>query len=170
MKKLVAVLLMAGLFAFTGSVVAVGDVYAKQAKDCPKGKKSCSLKGQIVVSVDAAANTITVKDKDGDEQTLSLTEKTKIKKGKETIALADLSSGQKVTLKLKKAKDETKSVSVIYVLKDKACEKKCCSKDNCCCKNAECLCTKGGECCCSQEQCKCADNKCQCCENCCGKK
>ena len=61
----------------------------------PKGKKGTPFSGAIT-AVDASANTVTV-DNNGTPVTLTVNEKTKIKKAGAAATIADLAVGQKVT-------------------------------------------------------------------------
>ncbi|MBU0951453.1 MAG: hypothetical protein KKH91_01315 [Elusimicrobia bacterium] len=79
---------------------------------CPMAKKSCSCKGEVI-SVDTAANTISLKCKKGDCQ-VSLTDKTKIMQGKDVKTISDINSGVKVIIKYstKDGKNEAKKVLI----------------------------------------------------------
>jgi len=69
------------------------------AKAAPKAAaaKTMSVSG-VVVSTDAIANTLVVKDKKG-ESTISVAPTSKIMQGKKELKLADIAKDQKVTVK-----------------------------------------------------------------------
>ena len=60
-------------------------------------EKTSALGGEIV-SVDTTANTITVKYKSGKTETLKIDPKMTVKKTGKTIALTDLSAGEKISV------------------------------------------------------------------------
>ena len=77
---------------------AAAPAAAAPAKAAPAAKaKTMSISG-TVVSTDAIANTIVVKDKKG-EETISIAPTSKIMQGKKELKLADVSKDQKVTVK-----------------------------------------------------------------------
>jgi hypothetical protein len=68
-----------------------------------------------VVSVDATANTITVKDKSGKSETLTLGPKVVVRKAGKTITFADVSAGDRVSVRYRTEADK-KIATSIYVL------------------------------------------------------
>jgi hypothetical protein len=72
-----------GLLLFLGGVSAA------------KGSKATKVTGEVT-AVDAAAMTVSLKDKGGKEVMLHVSEKAQIKKGKEDKKLADIAAGAKL--------------------------------------------------------------------------
>jgi Cu/Ag efflux protein CusF len=99
------------LVAWTGLVNGQAD------SSTPKPPKRLKLEGEIV-KVNADAKTIDVKV-DGKPETLTLSEKFKVKINGEDKTLADLKPGDKVHLTCYEKKDGGKSVSQIKVGDDK---------------------------------------------------
>jgi hypothetical protein len=64
--------------------------------DAPAKDKATKMSGEVT-AVDAQAKTIKVKDKNNQEVTMMVTDKTKIKHGKEKMSLSDIQTGVKVT-------------------------------------------------------------------------
>ncbi|OGS21320.1 MAG: hypothetical protein A3J83_02310 [Elusimicrobia bacterium RIFOXYA2_FULL_40_6] len=93
------VVFAAGATVFAGEQCAMqGKTKAEGCKTaCGMNKKNCACKGEVV-SVDVAANTISLKCKKGDCQ-VSLTNKTKIMQGKEVKTITDIKPGSNVIVK-----------------------------------------------------------------------
>jgi len=66
-----------------------------------------------VVSVDATGNTITVKDKAGNSETLTLDAKATIKKAGKAISLSEISTGEKVTVRYRTEADKKIATSIL---------------------------------------------------------
>jgi hypothetical protein len=77
-------------------------------------EKPMMLSGEIE-TVDATANSITLKDKAGKTESLKLDSKVVVKKAGKSIALNDLTAGEKVTVTYKKAEAGEKIVTRITV-------------------------------------------------------
>ncbi len=112
----------AALIAWTGLAHAqTGTPAGSPAKkEAPKAHK---MEAELV-KMDAAAKTIEVKDAEGKTETLSLSEKHKVRINGQEKTLADLKAGEKVHLQYYEKKDGTKSVSRIVVGEEKAKETK----------------------------------------------
>ena len=88
----------------TASLVAVATAFALPAfaEEKEEGKAEKPKKHQYtgeIVSVDAAAKTVTVKKKEGDQKTFTLADKTKYATSdKGSAELTDLKAGEKVTV------------------------------------------------------------------------
>jgi hypothetical protein len=82
-------------------------------KEAPAAKMMMALTGEIV-SVDTAAQTITVKHKSGKTETLKVDSKVTVRKSGKTISLKDLSAGENVGISCTMAAGE-KVVSRITV-------------------------------------------------------
>jgi Cu/Ag efflux protein CusF len=96
MKKLtlvITLLLMVGFVTFVCT-----QTLTRAATPAAPAKKVASRIVGEVVSVDTTANTITVKDKSGKSETLTLDPKIVVKKA---IALTDISAGNKVSVRYK---------------------------------------------------------------------
>ncbi|MBI5409396.1 MAG: hypothetical protein HZA14_08525 [Nitrospirae bacterium] len=98
MKKAIAVVLsLVFVFALTSLSLAA----EKKAAPAEKKEASHAMKESVtgdVTAVDAKAKMLTVKGKTGDVS-VSVDDKTKITAGKEAKTLADLKTGDKVTVK-----------------------------------------------------------------------
>jgi len=87
---------------------------AKAEKAEPaKAKKPAmpSVKGEVA-SVDAAANTVVVKDAKGTEVKLEVSSETSIEKGKKKLTIGDLKVGEKVTAKYSEAEGKMVAKSI----------------------------------------------------------
>jgi Cu/Ag efflux protein CusF len=104
-----------------GMLVALGAAVSQQAAAQEKQEKKTEKPAAAAArrhvgalkAVDPAAGTLTVTEKEGDA-TVSVTEKTAIKKGKESLKLSDLMTGDEVTVVYTKedGKDVARSVTV----------------------------------------------------------
>jgi hypothetical protein len=119
MKKLVLLVALLTVVAFASSVMAQAPAKpagtaapaaapadkpkADKPADKPKADKPATFKGSVV-KVDEAAKAVVVKGKE--EKTFAVDEKTKITKGKDTLALADLKAEMAVTVSYKKDGDK----------------------------------------------------------------
>jgi ribosomal protein S1 len=119
MKKALAIV-MSLMFVFVMTAASFAAEKAAEKKEAApmekvekKAKKKVAHKQVTgeVAAVDAAANTVTVKGKKG-EVTVSVTEKTKIMEGKAKKALADLKTGDKVTVKYTEAEGTNTAKSI----------------------------------------------------------
>ncbi|MBI5057435.1 MAG: hypothetical protein HZB61_12545 [Nitrospirae bacterium] len=120
MKKILTVVLsLIFVFAVTSMSFAADKTApaapAMEQKAAPAKKeaaKHVQVTGEIT-AVDAAAKTLTVKGKKGDVA-ISVDDKTKIMAGKDMKTLADLKTGEKVTVKYTEAdgKNTAKSIDV----------------------------------------------------------
>lgn len=101
-------------FGATGQAVAASHRSAGQGKSAEKPAALATGRHVgTVKAVDPAAGTLAVTEKDGDA-TVSVGEKTAIKKGKETLKLADLKPGDEVAVVYVKegGKDVARSIMV----------------------------------------------------------
>lgn len=73
--------------------------------------KMPSVEGEVV-SVDAAANTIVVKDKKGTESKIEVNKDTTIKKDKKDMMLQDIKSGEKVKVKYSESEGKMMAKSI----------------------------------------------------------
>jgi hypothetical protein len=96
-KAIVYVLAMTLVFAFASLTVA-----AEKKEAAPAVKTAYHHITGDVVSVDAAANTIVVKEKKGDI-TVMVNDKTVIMSGKDKKTLADIKAGEVATVKYTEA-------------------------------------------------------------------
>lgn len=87
---------------------------AMKAPAAKPAKSTIDMVRGEVVSVDATANTITIKTKSGKSDTLNVDEKTKIEKAKKEIALSEVSAGDKVMIAFKVV-DSKKIVKTIKI-------------------------------------------------------
>jgi hypothetical protein len=111
MKKLVLLVALLTVVAFASSVMAQAPAKpagtaapAAAPADKPKAEKPATFKGSVV-KVDEAAKAVVVKGKK-EEKTFAVDEMTKITKGKDTLALADLKAEMAVTVSYKKDGDK----------------------------------------------------------------
>ena len=91
-----------------------------------KAEKVVTIKGNVI-SVDAAANTVVVgfeKGKKEVQETIAIDAKTKIKKGKEEVAISELQVGEKVTAKCTVVDGKKVAKSITIAVKKAAAEKK----------------------------------------------
>jgi hypothetical protein len=102
-------------------VAWTGLVYGQADSSATKPPKRMKVEGEIV-KVNADTKTIDVKV-DGKTETLSLSDKYKVKINGEDKTLADLKPGDKVHLTCYEKKDGGKSVALIKVGEDKPKEK-----------------------------------------------
>jgi hypothetical protein len=100
MKRLFAFFLVLFVVSFGHTVIT-----AHQPDSSSEDK---TVSGEVV-SVDAATNEVVIKDNAGSEARLVVNDSTKFTKGSETITLADLKPGVKVTCEV--AESEGKSVA-----------------------------------------------------------
>jgi PDZ domain-containing secreted protein len=91
MKKTLTLILALGMVCF----LAFGSVAAE--KKAVKKAETVKING-IVVSIDAAAKTLAIKEKAGDI-TITVNDKTVIESGKHQKTLADITAGTKVRVK-----------------------------------------------------------------------
>jgi Cu/Ag efflux protein CusF len=111
----VALLALVVALGATGQALAASHQAAgqeKKAEEKPAAPATRRHDG-TVKAVDPAAGTLTVTEKEGDA-TVSVGEKTPIKKGKDNLKLADLKPGNEVTVVYVKqdGKDVARSVTV----------------------------------------------------------
>jgi len=107
-------------FAAPSQVLAASHQATGQEKKAEKpekaGKPAAAATGRhvgTVKAVDSAAGTLTVTEKEGDAA-VSVSDKTAVKKGKESLKLSDLKPGDEVTVVYVKqdGKDVARSVTV----------------------------------------------------------
>ncbi|MDH4230786.1 MAG: hypothetical protein OEW04_02020 [Nitrospirota bacterium] len=122
MKKTIAIVLsLVLMFAFTAVTFATEKAAApvEKKETTPAEKKEAApekkaAKKQVtgeVTAIDAKANTLTVKGKKGDV-TVSTTDKTKVVAGKDAKTLADVKTGDKVTVKYTEAEGKNVATKI----------------------------------------------------------
>ncbi|MFH0775181.1 MAG: hypothetical protein V2A53_06815 [bacterium] len=109
MKKVTSLLTMLIALGLITVVYAEGSPTTTPVK---KAVKTVSRLSREVVSVDATANTITVKNKAGKVETLNVAPKAKIKKAGKIITLSEVSAGDKVTIAYKTEAGQKVAVSI----------------------------------------------------------
>jgi len=124
MKRLMSVMVLlvtVGLVTFVCAHTLAAPVTpsepAKSATSAAPGKEATMprIAGEVV-SLDTTANTITVKDKSGKSETLTLDPKVVVRKAGKTITLADVSAGDRVNVRYR-TEAEKKFATSIYVLR-----------------------------------------------------
>jgi Cu/Ag efflux protein CusF len=104
MKKTILLVAFITLVAFVSGVMAQGKPAAPASTKPAPSAQLEKFSGKIK-SVDAMAKSIVVAKKET-EKTFVIDESTKITKGNETVALADLKAGTKVLIEAKKEGDK----------------------------------------------------------------
>ncbi len=123
MKKVVA-LLIATIFALSSLTISFAEEQKTTTPVSVERPKIKQITGEVT-SVDTKAMTVTVVKKMRDrvrEVVASITDKTKIKMGKENKTLADLKVGDEVTMKY--TESEGKNIAKSIAIKPTATEKK----------------------------------------------
>jgi Cu/Ag efflux protein CusF len=124
-RTIVAALVAAALtFPAPSQALAASHQAAGQEKKAETGKKAEKKPAAVaarrhvgtVKAVDPAAGTLTVAEKGGEAE-VSITDKTTIKKGKESVKLSDVKPGDEVTVVY--AKQDGKDIARSVMLKTK---------------------------------------------------
>jgi hypothetical protein len=115
MKRII--LILAALVAFSSLAMADAKTQKKDIVQKPKQVEATKLHG-TVVSVDAIANTVTLKLKTG-EETLAVDKAAKIKAEGKEIKLADVKKESKVSVHYKMEAGKKVATS-IFVISEKA--------------------------------------------------
>lgn len=117
LKRTLPMIALAAAMALSPAVAAYAASHAAPKTGEKKATEKAAAKGGrhvgTVKAVDAAAGTLTVTETSGD-QTVTVTEKTSIKRGKEALKLSDIKEGDEVTVRYLKedAKDVGQSITV----------------------------------------------------------
>ncbi|OGS24697.1 MAG: hypothetical protein A2297_03970 [Elusimicrobia bacterium RIFOXYB2_FULL_48_7] len=114
-----------GALVFANQCENQGQQCDMKAKSCPVARKCLNMCKGEVVSVDAAANVLTLKCKKSECQ-VALSGKTVINCGKEIKAVSDLVPGTMVVVhyKTKDGKKEATKILIKPVAEDSSCHKK----------------------------------------------